>query len=142
MPTRAQLSEAEKYSGGHTALMREALEGNTGAVEALLEQGADVNAKDDQGRTALMFAVVNAHADTVKTLLTHGAEVNASADDGSTALMLGAIAGDVGIVQRLLDRGADVRAQFAHDGKTVLKTAEEHGQLQIVELLKQAGAER
>jgi ankyrin repeat protein len=142
MPTRAQMSEAEKYAKDHTALMREALEGHTEAVKALLGQGTDVNAKDDEGRTALMFASINAHTETVKALLEHGADVNVRASDGGTALMLAAVCGEVNIVRALLNKGAGVTGQFTHTGKTALKLAEERGYTDIVELLKGAGAKR
>jgi ankyrin repeat protein len=75
MPTRAQLSESAEHEGGHTELMRAALEGRTEDVKKSLESGADVNEKDDEGRTALMFAVTNIHTDSVNLLLDHGADV-------------------------------------------------------------------
>jgi hypothetical protein len=48
---------------------------NYGAVEALIEAGADVNAKDIRGATPLVFAVTTDHADpnVVKLLLAKGA---------------------------------------------------------------------
>ena len=69
--------------GSHTELMRAALEGKSVIVKALLDRGADVNARDSEGRTALMFAAVNMqHPDTATALLEHGADVNATAEDG------------------------------------------------------------
>ena len=94
MTTRGQMSEAAEHEGGHTELMRAALEGETETVERLLESGTNVNERDDEGRTGLMFAVTNIHRDIANRLLKHGADVNAAADDGSTALMLAASAGD------------------------------------------------
>lgn len=43
--------------------------GRRGMVQALLEQGADVNLQDDEGSTALMCAGEHGHADIVKLLL-------------------------------------------------------------------------
>lgn len=71
MTTRGQLSEAAEHEGGHTELMRAALEGETETVERLLASGSSVNEKDDEDRTALMFAVINIHGNTVKSLLEH-----------------------------------------------------------------------
>jgi ankyrin repeat protein len=47
------MSEAAEHEGGHTELMRVALEGETETVERLLKSGTSVNEKDDEGRTAL-----------------------------------------------------------------------------------------
>ena len=63
MTTRAQMSESAEHEGGHTNLMRAALQGRTEELRILLGGGADVNEKDDEGRTALMFAVTNIQTD-------------------------------------------------------------------------------
>jgi len=142
MTTRAQLSESAEHEGGHTELMRAALEGRTNDVRTLLTSKVDVNAKDDEGRTALMFAVTNMKTDCVDLLLSHGADVNATANDGSTALMLGASVGDSGIVRVLLSKGAHLSGKFIETGKTALTLAREREYTEIVELLKAAGAEQ
>ena len=49
--------------------------GETEKVKALLESGADVNAKYMDGETALMAAALKGHTDTVKALLDAGADV-------------------------------------------------------------------
>ncbi len=67
-----------------TALARDAREdlwaaarkGDARAVEALLTQGVDVNAKTDYGATALHFAADKGHVAVVKVLLRHKANVN------------------------------------------------------------------
>ena len=139
MTTRAQMSEAIKYERGHTDLMCAALEGQTETVKALLESGADVNAKDDEGRTALMFAVTNLQTESAKALLEHSADVNATANDGCTALML-ASSGDSQIVRDLWSKGAYVSGRFTETGKTALMLAKEKGYTDIVQLLQAAGA--
>ena len=133
MPTRAQMSAAEKRKRDNTDLMCAALEGNTEVVKAL--QGQDVNATNNEGRTALMFAVINMHTDTVKALLDLGADVNVRAEDGGTALMLAASCGDEGIVRLLLDKGADVSGRYIATGQTAADLAAEKGYTAIVQLL-------
>ena len=46
-----------------------ALNGQTSAIEAMLEKGVAANTRDSSGRTALMFATANLHVSTVKILL-------------------------------------------------------------------------
>jgi PAS domain S-box-containing protein len=65
-PIRREGGPVLGVEGGHTELMRAALEGETETVERLLESGTSVNERDDEGRTALMFAVINIHGNTVK----------------------------------------------------------------------------
>ncbi|MDR1966368.1 MAG: ankyrin repeat domain-containing protein, partial [Synergistaceae bacterium] len=46
-------------------------------VQAAIENGADVNARNDDGGTSLMYAAVrNNNADVIKILIKNGADVN------------------------------------------------------------------
>ena len=135
MTTRADLSAADEYEHGHTALMRAAIEGNTEQVRELLNEGADINRRDDNGRTALMFAVINAYHETMKVLLEHGADVNARSNVGGTALMAAALAGDLKTAQALLDRGADVHARLSETNENAMTIATSHGYDEIARLL-------
>ena len=72
---------------GYTALMYEAMENNTYNVQALLDAGANVNARTKSGWTALMYAARGGYTKTVRALLaTGGVDVNARDDNGYTAL--------------------------------------------------------
>ena len=57
-------------------LLEAAKGGQTEKVKALLEAGADVEAKDNDGETVLMVAAVGGYTDVVRTLLEAGADVN------------------------------------------------------------------
>ena len=48
--------------------------GNVAMVRQLLDQGANINARDKHGDTALMAAAFEGHADVVKLLLEKGAK--------------------------------------------------------------------
>jgi excisionase family DNA binding protein len=73
-------------SGAVMPLIEAAYEGNTVQVQALLEEGTDVNEKDASGRTPLMIAADRGHTYVVQLLLDCGADANARDNSGLTAL--------------------------------------------------------
>ncbi len=64
-------------------LLLAAGEGRLDAVRYLLDQGADVNARDERGRSALTEAAFNGNAFVIKELILRGAELNALSDEGT-----------------------------------------------------------
>jgi ankyrin repeat protein len=69
----------EELPLGRRPLMLAARSGNVDAVRALLDGGADPNAKESaRGTTALMQAADQAHADVIKVLVEHKADVAAA----------------------------------------------------------------
>ena len=84
--------------------------GDAAAVQALLANGAEVNAKDNNGASALILASRNGHRDVVQALLANGAEVNAKDNDGATALILASRNGHHDVVA-LFVKGAEVNAK-------------------------------
>jgi ankyrin repeat protein len=68
-----------------TALKAASFGGHREVVEELLDNGADVNAKDYKGYTALMAACAFNRPEVVQLLLDKGADVNAMASGNRTA---------------------------------------------------------
>ena len=95
-----------KTKNGETALMDASREGHVEIVQAILDKGTNVNAKDDWGRTALMLASQKGHKDHVELLLAKGADVNARASNGDTALMLASDNGHKEVRALLIKAGA------------------------------------
>jgi len=96
-----------------TVLSRASRNGHVNIVKKLLDNGADVNAKNWGKSTALMNASRGGHVDVVKLLLDNGADVNAKSGSGWTALMNAShndqsVTNAPIIVTMLLDNGADV----------------------------------
>ena len=60
--------------------------GDLAAVQAQLDAGVDVNAKDWLGGTALLEAAIKGHKEVVELLIAKGADVNAKDVDGKTQL--------------------------------------------------------
>ena len=86
--------------------MRAAARNRTKTVNALLDKGADIDARSNDGSTALILAAQQGATSSAKVLLARGADVNAKTNDGETALTIATSKGHKGIVQPLEDAGA------------------------------------
>ena len=80
-------------------------EGRLDAVRYLLDQGADVNARDARGRTALTEAAFSGNASVIKELIQRGADANVVSDEG-TALDVAAQASRSAAIDILKHYGA------------------------------------
>lgn len=109
-------------------------------VKALVQQKADVNAKQPDGTTALIWAVHWNDLDLAKALLKAGADPKAANRLGASALSEAAALGNPALVAALLDAGADAKSLTTPDGETVLMTAARAGNLETVKLLLDRGA--
>jgi len=128
--------------GGSTPLMYAVLHADTGTVRALLERGANPNAKNDAGATGLMWAVSD--IDKTRALIDRGADVNARSDDGRTPLIMTAgFPRSAATVKLLLERGAqvNVRAPGLFGETTPLTEAAMAGNAEVFALLAAAGAD-
>ena len=68
---------------GMTPLMRAAYEGSAGTVRALLDRGAELEAKRTDGLNALSLAAFFGHSQVVWILLEHGADLAATGRAGT-----------------------------------------------------------
>ena len=96
-------------SGGWTALTRAAEANHLSIVRALLDHGADVNARQN---SALVAAAENGNVQMVRLLLDKGANIER---DGGYALRSAAQKGHIEVVQELVRRGVDVDARRRRD---------------------------
>lgn len=77
----------QKNLGGGTALHIACREGNFEITKILIENGAEVNAIDNEGWTALMRASLYGNKDIVKLLLENGVQANILNSIGESALV-------------------------------------------------------
>lgn len=122
-------------AGCYTLTMLAAAHGHAGIVTALLQAGAQVDARDGEGRTALMLAVHHRRLDAAEALLKAGADGDARAADGGTAVMLALARNDPGMADLLLTGAAG-----AHDLGERLRQAAARGYAATTRLLIAAGA--
>lgn len=119
--------------------------GDAGRVKSLLEQGAEVNARDAYGATALMVAAHSGKLEMVNLLLAAGAEVDAKDELGWTALIK-ACYNDVEdrgypeIVSHLIEAGADPNIKIGY-GIRPLMLAAGYGEAAVCETLLAGGAD-
>jgi ankyrin repeat protein len=129
-------------------------------VKFLLENGADLRARDNRGAGVLLFAVEGGDLNTIRLLLDKGVDVNARTtgefseirfgnlgpppgfepEKGVTALMVAAYSNDAEAARLLLDRGADVNAKSS-DGVTALLAGADRSGGALIKTLVEKGAE-
>jgi ankyrin repeat protein len=115
-------------------------------VRLLLQYNADPNTAFNESNywldSPLQSACKDGSKQIIELLLVHGADVNAThAKNHTTALQTAATKGFLGIAYLLLKHGADVNTPAAElDGRTALEGAAEHGRVDMVQLLFNAGA--
>ncbi len=106
--------------GGKTALHWAAQRGQADSIEALLELGADKEARTDEGFTPLHVAAANGRSAIVSMLLSAGADVHATAPDQVTLLHLAAREGDAATVGVVVKAAPDLVSAVTAGGDTVL----------------------
>lgn len=86
-------------------LIAASIDGNSDAVQLLLDRGASVNGKMKRGQSALIAAAYEGHTDVVRLLLSKGADVNAEWE-GCTSLGVARQKGYTEIADLLFNAGA------------------------------------
>lgn len=131
---------SDKALVGMTPLMLASRDGTFEGITALVDAGAEVDARTPSGVTALMIAAGSSGEKTVEALLSEGADVNARTDSGDTALLFAVRRGDTERVRSLLEAGAVPDLADA-TGTTPLMVAADRSELPKVMALLDAGAQ-
>jgi hypothetical protein len=112
----------------------------TADAVGLIDQGADVHAKNIGGETPLHLACWKGHTVVVKALLKKGADVHVKDSDGWTPLYGACWNGHAEVVKALLGKGADVQAKNI-GGETPLHWARRNGHTEVVKALLEKSAD-
>jgi len=94
---------------GTKPLLIAAKKRNPELLKPLIENGAEVDGRDENGLTALMWAASMGLEDNVGILIQAGANINGKDNSGLTPLMWATIQGHPRVVEILLARGAEVK---------------------------------
>ena len=126
-------------------------EGTLEQVISAINDGADVNAKENasRGRSPLLYAAAyNTDPEVIKALINAGADVNArteegwSLEGGITPLMLASANSNLEAIRSLIDAGADVNARNrAGWSPLLLASGSNNSNLEAIRVLIDAGAD-
>ena len=112
---------------------------STADVQAMIDAGADVNAKDNDGFTRLHAAAKDGNAEMIPVLVKAGADVHAKDNICWTPLHWAAGNGKAEVIPVLVKAGADVHAKDKF-GKTPLDWAKLEKRWNAARLLEKHGA--
>ena len=100
-----------------------ARDGNIERVGALLDQGVDVDSRDDALDTLLIWAIRHGNRAVAALLLDREANVNAEDVNGATPAILASYGGHLDTLQLLVARGADIHHRTQGGWSSLLAAA-------------------
>ena len=127
------------YLGGATPLLVASYTGNADIVNALIEAGSDIRAKDDiDGATTIHIASANGNNEVINILINKDNTLINEADSmKDTPLHWASIKNQTDTISLLLANGADTKLTNS-DGNTVLHYAAMYGDVNTVNVLLEA----
>ncbi len=121
-------------TGGFTPLHTAASQGQLTVARFLLDNKANVNARNNNHETPLTLAALQGHKAMVELLLSRGADVNAKGGVGYTALHQTALKGFNAVAETLITNRAEIDARNQL-GATPLQLAAANGHAALAESL-------
>lgn len=108
------------------------------AIEKLLAEGVEIDARDASGATALLVATHANKVNAARALIAAGADVNAKDAIKDSPYLYAGARGHLEILKLTLDHGADLKSTNRYGG-TALIPASERGHVEAVAMLIAAG---
>src|SRR5690606_16847876 len=107
---------------------------NVEGVEKALENGVDVNTRDQNGRNLLLLATMNNQIGMSSMLVKKGADVNMQGDNLDSPFLLAGANGQTELVKLFLDHGARFDVFNRYYGSALIPACE-RGHVETVRLL-------
>ncbi|XP_062857356.1 CARD- and ANK-domain containing inflammasome adapter protein [Trichomycterus rosablanca] len=123
-----------------SALFRAVQRNLDGIVAALIDNGVDVNMRNDLGYTPLLLAAEMSSVEVFKVLVSRKAQLNKRLPNQTSALHLAIRSGNMPITEILLEKGMDPNTTDAKE-KTPLHLSALHNQPALIALLLHKGAQ-
>ena len=114
--------------------------GEVAGVKKLLEEGLDVNARDEFAETPLHWAARIGDVRMAELLIKYGGDINARNNAENTPLHVAVAYGNLDMAEFLINHGGDINAKN-EEGWTPLHVAVFNGHLSLVKLLLEKGAD-
>lgn len=137
-PAAPALAHANAGPDINRELMVAAASGQTWRVKYLVENGANVNWRDEEGYTPLTWAAQHGHAEIAAYLISRFAQVNPTDKAGYTPLMWAAQEGHVAVMETLLKKGANPWV-VDRRGANAMTLARWSGNERVYSILREAG---
>jgi ankyrin repeat protein len=130
-----------KDENGSTPLHIACIRNQVAVANFLIDQGANVNARNKWGQTPLHWAngVFGQDYDLIKRLIAKGADVNAQGNRGESVLQWAAGQGNLKVAELLINSGADLNAYDKNFG-TILHNIISLNNIEMAKLLIDRGA--
>lgn len=116
------------------ALLSAAAAGDRARVDALLVEGAPLDAVDARGRSAALLAALGHHLDLLGHLVRRGIDADRQDRTCLNPFLLGCITGDLPLVELMLGAGTDL-SRVTRFGGVGIHPAAEKGHVEVVRRL-------
>ncbi len=130
----------KKTSQTHEDLINACYNNSIVKMEDLLNQGVDVNCRNNSGGTCLHIACQNNYLEIAEMLIKRGVDVNLLTIDGWTALHFSAQKGYLELSSLLINANIKLDVAGIRYRRTALHYAADQGEDKVVNLLLKSGA--
>ncbi len=139
-PAAAQTPPSQRDVESYRGLHRAAHEGDVAAIDKLIADSVDLEARDAAGRTPLHVAAFASQYDVVRALAVAGADLNALENSAYDIMTIAAVANDLEMVDLALSLGSHVGNVTSPFDGTALIAAAHLGHHAVVKRLIAGGA--